>query len=290
MQAITSFSHVSPLLTLSKINNSQEEMSYITRMRNETFSVKSGEDEENIEHNPFEHNILCPLSRMPYLDICLRHALSKIGMCHAFVQNNRLFRQRRTNIDNDFFQGENTDQYIHREELDRRVTEYGPTERNSAVGFITNSLRYSFDSGWVSWSMLRRLFRDNQLDKIQTNTSVDYLNSLYKSTWRRVYADNYTMFSCSDTAIAAYVKEQLQTRKQVHIVNHIMKRERGERVNNFKVLESLASSFYYVLPHQNEGDYNRINFIIRSCAIASLLGRNYQTYEIFHFESGVLHF
>ncbi|GFS67487.1 uncharacterized protein NPIL_154141 [Nephila pilipes] len=275
---------VSPLLTLRKIYSSQEEMLYITRMRNIIqFQFEIEEDYEKLNDYPFQHDIACVLTERSKLEICLRYALSNVVKSHVLVHNYTPFRQWRTiNFDNDIFQeGQNRDE--PREEICKVTYEYATEERFLMPGFKT-FLRFSFFKGWRLWNLLWRLFSATQLNNLQINKSVDYLNSMQKSTWRRVYANNNTYFSTSEADIAAYVKEQSQGKRQVNVFNGIIKRERGEFFNHFRVLETIASPYYYVLPHQNEEEYSQIDDTIDICLKYSI---QFEPWELFRFESGL---
>ncbi|GFS67489.1 uncharacterized protein NPIL_154151 [Nephila pilipes] len=262
-------------------------MSYITRMRNTIkFQIEMDEGEyEKLENYPFQHDIVCSFTKRKKLEICLRHALSNVTKSHYLVHNCTPFREWRTiNFDNYGFQGGQN--RVQRQEVFRVNDDSEPEERFLVAGF-QNPLWYSFSFGWSLWNLLRTPFSHTQLNNLQINKSVDYLNLLQNSTWRRVYADNNTYFSFSDAAIAAYVKEQSQRKIPVNVFDEIMKRERGEFFNQFRVLESIALFYYYVLPYQNEGRYNQIIHIINFYLTFLQFSDHCSRHAIFRFKSGL---
>ncbi|GFT60579.1 uncharacterized protein NPIL_371401, partial [Nephila pilipes] len=95
---------ISPLLTLRKINESQEEMAYITKMRNAIeFQIANKIDYEYLQ-NIFTHVILLNENEMTELRICLDHALRKVVKSHVLMRNTKPFVKWKTiRIDNSGF-------------------------------------------------------------------------------------------------------------------------------------------------------------------------------------------
>ncbi|GFS87213.1 uncharacterized protein NPIL_597831 [Nephila pilipes] len=171
------FPFVSPLLTLGDINSSQEEMSYITRMRNVIkFQIEKSDDYEHLRDASLKHKIICLISISFTLETCLSYTLVNVVKSHVLVHNIKPFRQD----------------------------------------------------------------------------------------------------------IAAYIKEKTNSNKSVNVFKKIMKRELGDSISEYKVLESIASPYYYELPHQNEEEYATFRAENDWC-----LGRNSLLYVVYSFECGL---
>ncbi|GFY48800.1 uncharacterized protein TNIN_164881 [Trichonephila inaurata madagascariensis] len=277
------FPSVCHQLTLTKINNSQDEMSYITRMRNAIkFQIENTEDYKYLKYYDFQHIILCPLTRRFELELCLRHthtqSLLKVVKFQVLMHNYTPFLQWPTIIiDHDHFpEQQNPDK---KEKCIRSVDTYEKSKRY-LVTIFKNPRRYYFVNSWCVWNLLKsHIFMNTRLDNRQIN-SEEYLNSIQTSIWRRVYANNYTYFCSSDTNIAVYVKEQMQRTISDYVLNEIIKRQRGECFNQFGVLENLAGPYYYVLPHQVERDNQRIKQFIQ--LIFKIIDKSYAG-EMFSF-------
>lgn len=270
-------------LTLHKINCSQEEMSYITRMRNAIqFQILSSEDCEFLK-NTFQHSILCTLRTKFMLETCLRHTLSKIVRSHVIVHECAPFQQwKRLNIDSDGFPVEHISE--PREDTIQKFDENGQTERY-LVAIFQNSKRFCFDIGWRAWSLLQKtLFKNTRLEKVQIN-NVDYFNFMHASIWKRVYGNNYIQFSHSDASISSYVKEQTQRVRPIRVFNEIIKRERGEFFNLYGVLQTLASPYYYVLPYHKVGRNVKCHHVKEILMILRVRNNYFQWDDLLYFES-----
>ncbi|GFU98148.1 uncharacterized protein TNCV_3399441 [Trichonephila clavipes] len=181
--------------------------------------------------------------------MCLRHSFYKILKSHVLVSNYSPFQQwPLIDIDNDGFPKEHNPG--QRPEIIQRNDKYDQTERYLIANF-GNARILSADMGWNDWNFLQRqLLRCTRLSDLQIN-NVDFLNSVHTSGWRRVFVDNLIDFSCTDSSTAAYVREQKERSKLVHVFKEIFRRERGETINHFRILEFVASPYYYVLPHHS---------------------------------------
>ncbi|GFW61694.1 uncharacterized protein TNCV_3706291 [Trichonephila clavipes] len=243
---------VEPLLTLREINGSQEEMLYITRMRNVIeFQIESSKDYDYLKQS-FMHSFLLPLTRSLELENCLNYALSKVSEFAVLVHNYAPFRQWPTihidlaNVLEDF--SDHSENIFHSIDENDQVDYYLVPELTiDGCSFLDDS--HPPDS---------MRFAKDWLVNLQFK-NIDCFNSMHKSIWRRLYANNYTYFCSSDVDIAAFLKEQIQTNTPISAFNEIIKRERGENFNEFGILNTIASPYYYVLPHQNERNSDQIH-------------------------------
>ncbi|GFQ98604.1 uncharacterized protein TNCT_196581 [Trichonephila clavata] len=257
---------VSPLLTLEKINNSQKEMAYITRMRNVIkFQIAGNKEYEYFKNKKFYNGLSYQEIHEELLEICLPHALTKVVKAHVAVHNFEPFRPWAIiNVDVNGFPG-SQNSVIWRQNLNPRPIEF--VERNLflVAAFSNFHLEDFYDDWSTYYPRERRLFTGLRVHLgSQQTTGEEYINSSRKSTWRRVYDKNVSLFSCSDQDIAAYEKEQTKINKPINVFKKIIRREVGERFDQFEVLESIASPYYYILPHQNEKEYNEFESLYGS--------------------------
>ncbi|GFS33356.1 uncharacterized protein TNIN_353191 [Trichonephila inaurata madagascariensis] len=200
---------------------------------------------------------------------------------NVFMHNYTPFQQwTLINIDkNGFLEELNLGQ---RQFLIQQNDEYEPEERY--LTSFENGRHFSFDNGWSHWKLLQsHLSRNTRLNNLHLNIA-NFLNSVHSPAWRRVFADNFIDFSCTDSNIGAFLEEQMEVCRPVHVLKEITKRERGEIFNPFRILESIASPYYYVLPHHREGSYDRMNDIIESWRLRDS-SNPYPGDDIFCFES-----
>ncbi|GFY41234.1 uncharacterized protein TNIN_438491 [Trichonephila inaurata madagascariensis] len=242
---------VEPLLTLREINGSQEEMLYITRMRNVIeFQIERSEDYDYLKQS-FKHSILVPLTSSLELENCLIYALSKVSEFAVLVHNYTPFRQWPTiHIDHDSVSGDDSD---NSEDIFRSIDENDQVDYY-LVPYLTLEDGSFLDDSHPSDS---KRFAEDWLANLQFK-NIDCFNSMHKSIWRRLYANNCTYFCSSYIDIAAFLKEQIQTNTPIGAFNEIIKRERGENFNQFGILDTIASPYYYVLPHQSERNSDQL--------------------------------
>ncbi|GFQ78328.1 uncharacterized protein TNCT_241721 [Trichonephila clavata] len=240
-----------PLLTLEKINSSQEEMSYITRMRNVIkFQTANNEEYEYFKKFSFYNELIFQEKHEALFKVCLSHALEKVVNSRELVHNVEPFLQWsviRVGI-KDTAEAQNP-----------VIWEQDHTDIG-CIHFLASFFNNSEQQEFLNWqepynSRETPLFTNIHLDDLEILKD-DYLDCLHKSTWRHVYDNNVSLFSCLDKDIAAYVKEQTKISKPINVFKQIINRELGEHFNQFEVLESIASPYYYVLPHQNESEYS----------------------------------
>ncbi|GFS66450.1 uncharacterized protein NPIL_458521 [Nephila pilipes] len=272
------FPFVSPLLTLGDINSSQEEMSYITRMRNVIkFQIETSDDYECLKYAPFKHQIICLNSISLILETCLSYTLINIVKSHVLVHNIIPFRNWSTIIfdDDGFREGQNPFQRLEQRVWRNVIV---TTDRFLATSFAYFSRLY-FSNVWSNpLEFQSPIFTANMLDSTEIADPAITVNSKLH-TWRRIYANNYSLFSCSGQDIDAYIKEKTNSNKSVSVLKKIMKRELGDSISEYKVLESIASPYYYELPHQDEEEYAIFRAENDWC-----LGRNGLLYVVFSFE------
>lgn len=240
--------NISALLTLTKINGSQEEMGYITRMRNMIlFQISCRNDYRHLEQK-FLQRIILEKRNVTLFRECLRHSFSEIMKYSVFVHNPDPFRFWTTIIiDNP--QTTNDDQM-------RAVTDGRSTETKGTDRFLVPTFRDLVTNDRILY--LNRSFRrlnTNFLLNLPGPSNVDYCDPTQESTWRRLYDSNITFFFCKYEDFILYVKEQICEFRPVNVFREIMQRQIGSCFRNKAVLRSVASPYYYVLPYQDEQKY-----------------------------------
>ncbi|GFY48803.1 uncharacterized protein TNIN_164911 [Trichonephila inaurata madagascariensis] len=227
-------------------------MSYITKLRNVIkFQTATEREYEYLKKSSFYNSLIFQKNQEALLEVCLSHALKKVVKYCEVVHNIEPFRRwDMIKFDIDEFR-EAQIPVLRREIQDPRNIEYIPRNQFLVADF-SNSKRREFLNNWQSCGSREiRLFTNKHLGDLEI-PDVDYLDSLHKSSWRRVYDYNLLLLSCMDKDIAAYIKEQTKISKPMNIFKQILNREWGEPFDPFEVLKSIASPYYYVLPHQNE--------------------------------------
>ncbi|GFW41116.1 uncharacterized protein TNCV_415251 [Trichonephila clavipes] len=218
------------------------------------FQTATKKDYEHFKNSLFHNELIFRKKHQTLLKLFLSHALTKVVKSHELVHNVEPFIQwdiMDINV-HGLTDGQNT--VISTENLDTRGIEY--IQRNLfIVADFSNSQREDYFCTWSTYFLSnRQLFTCIHLDDLLI-FDVDYLDSLHKSSWRRVYNNNIFLFSCLEKDITAYVKEQKKISKPINVFKKIMNREWGAHFDQFEVLEFIASPYYYVLPHQNESEY-----------------------------------
>ncbi|GFX94804.1 transposable element Tcb1 transposase [Trichonephila clavipes] len=169
---------VSSMVSLTEINRSQDEMKYITRMRNAfEFRTASSKDYSFL-NSSFQHIILCSSRRKHVLETCLRHTLSKVVNSHVLLHNYAPFAQLTLINGEDQFQIEGN--------LGQPITFVQQDDDYKKTGsFLIASLKFqpkfSFDIGWSHWNTLQIQFlMVTELSSLQENNAED-LKSMHAS-------------------------------------------------------------------------------------------------------------
>ncbi|GFR02446.1 uncharacterized protein TNCT_462581 [Trichonephila clavata] len=248
-------------LTLTKIRDSEEEMKYITKMRNIIINqVGNREEYRYLKHNSFKHVLLSLRERRNCLEMCLRYALLKIMRSFVSMESYRpFFRYPIMGINNDGFlepNGNQEPEFVRSIHQQQRAELYIVTTFKSAKC-------YSFVNSWDSWDLLQQqLMYYSELNNFQLHADEAWEGE-HNSIWRRVFANNYSYFYSSDTNVDAYVKEQTRTRRPIRVLHEVLGRQRGGAINQLGILENIASPYYYVLPDQIERNNERMQMLIQ---------------------------
>ncbi|GFU21254.1 uncharacterized protein NPIL_168351, partial [Nephila pilipes] len=267
-------------LTLRKITYSPNEMAYITRMRNAiTFQIASEED-CNCFLETFHHQILYKRNEITELRICLDYALSKVVKSHVLLHNSEPFHQWGTiTIDNEgFYQIRTEDQRIA--EISKKTAENESVDR-----FLVPTFRLEYGSALTDrWPTLRsgeRPFFEE--DILHTFPLTCIANDHYlplEFTWIRVYSNDEFLVLFEKVYVAAYLYDQIRNNRSVNVFKHIVNREVNEKFfNQFEILRTIASPYYFVLPYQDLQKYAHIEMIGWYILIL------HQNYWVFSFQS-----
>ncbi|GFQ85310.1 uncharacterized protein TNCT_316551 [Trichonephila clavata] len=249
-----------PLLTLRKINSSQEEMNHITLMRNIIkFQLEEPEQKYYYFEGSFYQEFVVEKREVDNLHACLSHTFSQIVRSRVPVHNLEPFCHWGTvNIDSlahtkPPYRGQQTPVDIH------DAMEQGDCFLIATFGFL---IHYTYRDDTPLLLERRHLFFKVDLRKLEINNPENNSKGrvrrfwrIPESTWRRVYDNNYTLFFYEDKDMNTYIKEQTQGRDLVSVSEQIRRRERGESFNQLAVLRTIASPYYFVLPHQDQDRY-----------------------------------
>ncbi|GFU27449.1 uncharacterized protein NPIL_531811 [Nephila pilipes] len=234
-------SNISPLLTLSKIHNSRKEMIYITKMRNALqLNIWSQDHFENLGHY-FNHKFLLAEELLEVFYVCL---------CHAFrvVANNQILVLTLDNLKEcgSILKDHRGFHAIH-SSLNTNI---------KSLFLVRDLLAYEHLPNWNP-SLTRELEINPEIPLSSIVKSPQVFQHLRcESTWRRVYESNNSYFFSKHSDIDIYVKESTEKNRPVNVLKQIMRRETGYSMNEFSVLETIASPYYYELPHQDESEYS----------------------------------
>ncbi|GFS65578.1 uncharacterized protein TNIN_247981 [Trichonephila inaurata madagascariensis] len=236
---------ISTLLTLRKISNSEQEMKYITVMRNRImFQISSAKDSRYLSQR-FLHKIIMERRNLALFQKCLSHALSEIMKSSVLDFNSGPIRHWTTVIADDV---DNPSGQLRAEIGGRSI---GITAMDQV---LVPSFRDLMTNDWFLF-LNRRLNMNIPCNRIEHTPCTRYLNPMHETTWRRLYDDNITFFFYEYDDFILYVKEQTLESKPVNMFKEIMERQIGKTFNTTAVLGRIASPYYYVLPHQDEQEY-----------------------------------
>lgn len=237
-------------LTLREISGSQEEMSYISRMRNVIqFQFGSTEDFEYVRQN-FTHQIMMFEDINPILFTVLSYTLSKIVKSHVLVHNLQPFLEWRTIIvDNEGFPlRQNQGQFGAEIELDD-INMQGDRFLVLTFSNVLHCMDLQRSNSPIIYE--KELLTNSPLDTLVLSNLTENWNSLFESAWTRAYTNNRIFFSSRDNAVYFYIKDETRSRRVENVFKQIMEREKGESFNELEILKSLITPYYFMFPDQN---------------------------------------
>lgn len=239
---------VSRLLTLTEIGRSQDEMIYITKMRNLILFQIPSEDYSYL-NNKFHQHFTLFRKESGLFYMCLYSALSDVEKSHVPVHNFEPFRHWRTiTIDNDghpLTQNQDRDEGV--------LAETMPVDHFLVATATNLSNSYCFENRDDSyWNFVM----NNMLNLSGNFPLNNYFIPMQEFTWRRLYDANHTLFSCEYHDFTVYFKKETPRQKPVKVFKEIMGRQIGNTFKEKAVLQTIASPYYYILPHQDETEYS----------------------------------
>ncbi|GFW41102.1 transposable element tcb2 transposase [Trichonephila clavipes] len=272
---------ISPLLTLRSINENREEMSYIIRMRNAIdFQMGGSKDYEHLKRT-FSHRFILDKDKVGVLDSLLDHALYAVEQHRFSVKSIAPFFYWKVITTNNEYIIQKTNVFNLMEEIRSRNGEQILIQNYLLATFGKTFLRISSDPVRNEWDDMQ--LNTDTLSKFRLKKPMHErdLNS-HEFTWRRVYEQNNTCFLCEDADITAYLYELERKKNTINVFKQVIKREIYEPFNQFEILKTIASPYYYVLPHQDEEEYSQDNAAPHSSRIAEEWPQKYSS-EFRHF-------
>ncbi|GFS45673.1 uncharacterized protein NPIL_176921 [Nephila pilipes] len=203
--------------------------------------------------------ILYKRNEIKELRICLDYALSKVVKSHVLLHNSEPFHQWGTiTIDNDGF-------YQIRSQVERIAEISKKTAENESVDqFLAPTFRLEYGSALADrWHTLRSgerpFFAEDILHTFPLTCIADHLYLPLESAWSRVYSNDGFLVLFEKVYVAAYLDDQIRNNRSVNVFKQIVNREINEKFfNQFEILRTIASPYYFVLPYQDLQTYAHI--------------------------------
>ncbi|GFS65576.1 uncharacterized protein TNIN_247961 [Trichonephila inaurata madagascariensis] len=238
--------NISPLLTLTKIIDSQLEMNYIEEMRNMILFQISPTNDYIYLRQRFVHKIIIERWDVALFRKCLYHTLTDIVKSSVLVHNSVPFYHWMTIVIDRIDNPQTGQMRSQRREGNTGNTATDQFLMPTFFDLMTNNLLLFLN---------RRLNTNIPCNRIETSSNNRYLNPMHECTWRRLYDNNLSFFFCEYDDFILYVKEQTLESRPANVFKEIMERQIGKVLNTTAVLRRIASPYYYVLPHQDEQEY-----------------------------------
>ncbi|GFV46181.1 uncharacterized protein TNCV_4664221 [Trichonephila clavipes] len=232
---------------MSTISNSQEEMSYITKMRNSMLFQISNSEEFQYLDNKFCQEFVIHTRSIPIFRMCYSHAFFQVVKSHVLVHNYEPFRQwDRIVIDNDGYPKTENGSVL-------KVKRSKNIEAICKDKFLVadNGLASPSIPDWNFYPYYKGIITGMQSNIFEQFYADSFLLR-HESTWRRVYDSNLTFFSCEYNDFSLYVIEQKCDKTPINVFKTILEREIGIYFSQKSVLKTIASPYYYILPYQDE--------------------------------------
>ncbi|GFT74583.1 uncharacterized protein NPIL_480881 [Nephila pilipes] len=228
-------------------------------MRNAIKFQIASEEDCNCFLETFHHQILYKRNEITELRICLDYALSKVVKSHVLLHNSEPFHQWGTiTIDNEgFYQIRSEDQRIA--EISKKTAENESVDR-----FLVPNFRLEYDNVLKDrWPTLisgeRPFFEDAFLHNFRLTCIANHHYLPLEFTWKRVYSNDVPLVLFDKVYLAAYLDDQIQNSRSVNVFKQIVNREINEKFfNQFEILRTIASPYYFVLPYQDLQTYAHI--------------------------------
>ncbi|PRD30080.1 UNVERIFIED_CONTAM: hypothetical protein NCL1_27484 [Trichonephila clavipes] len=238
-------------LNLTKISSSPEEMTYITKMRNLIlFQISSPEEFQYLD-GKFYHQFWIHNRSFPIFLMCYSHAFSQVAKSHVLVHNYEPFRHwDMIIIDND---GQPKTKNGH--EMKAGTGANINTMPINKFLIANNGLACTSFPHWNFYPCYKGIITSIQSNVFEQFYTTESSILRRESTWRRVYDATLTFFFCEYDDFSLYVLEQKLHKTPINVFKTVLEREIGICFNQKSVLKTIASPYYYVLPHQDERKY-----------------------------------
>ncbi|GFW47728.1 uncharacterized protein TNCV_2829181 [Trichonephila clavipes] len=221
-------------------------MNYIEEMRNVILFQISPTSDYIYLRQRFFHKIIIERWNVALFRKCLYHTLTDIVKSSVLVRNSVPFHHWMTVVI-DGIDNPQTSQ------LRAQICEANTGTTATDCFFIP--IFFDLITKDLHVILNRRLNTNIPCNRIETSFNNRYLNPMHECTWRCLYDNNLTFFSCEYDDFILYVKEQTLELRSVNVFKEIMERPIGKAFDTTAVLRRMASPYYYVLPHQDEQEY-----------------------------------
>ncbi|GFY68712.1 uncharacterized protein TNIN_217791 [Trichonephila inaurata madagascariensis] len=244
------YSKHSTFLNMTRISESQKELSYITRMRNLILFQVSSREEFQYLRRRFCHQIWVHTRSLPIFRICYSHAFFQVVKSHVLVHNYEPFRHW------DMIVIYNDGHQLTKNGFKIMIKACKDIEEIPVNTFLVanNGLASPSIPNGNFYPYYKGILAGIQSDIFEQFYADSYFLR-HESTWRRVYCANKAVFFCEYNDFSLYVIEQKCDKTSINVFKTILEREIGMCFNQKSVLKTIASPYYYILPYQDERKY-----------------------------------
>ncbi|GFU56063.1 uncharacterized protein TNCV_3405261 [Trichonephila clavipes] len=187
--------------------------------------------------------------------MCYSHAFSQVAKSHVLVHNYEPFRHwDMIIIDND---GQPKTKNGH--EMKAGTGANINTMPINKFLIANNGLACTSFPHWNFYPCYKGIITSIQSNVFEQFYTTESSILRRESTWRRVYDATLTFFFCEYDDFSLYVLEQKLHKTPINVFKTVLEREIGICFNQKSVLKTIASPYYYVLPHQDERNA-KLNF------------------------------
>ncbi|GFY44111.1 uncharacterized protein TNIN_274401 [Trichonephila inaurata madagascariensis] len=210
------------------------------------FQVSSSEEFQYLDGR-FHQEFWVQNRSLPIFRMCYSHAFFQVVKSHVLVQNYEPFHHwDMVVLDNDGHPWIRNGRYLKVEAEDN--VEAIPKDRFLVAD---NGLASPYFPDWNFYPYYKGIITDIE-SNIFEQFYADSFFLRHETIWRRVYDANKIFFFCEYNDFSLYVIEQKWDKTPINVFKTILERQIGMCFNQISVLKTIASPYYYILPHQSE--------------------------------------
>ncbi|GFY47865.1 uncharacterized protein TNIN_93951 [Trichonephila inaurata madagascariensis] len=222
-------------------------------MRNLILFQISNREDFKYFNKAFHHQFRMKRECFDTFSICFTEAFNQVAKSHVLVHNYEPFCNWNIIIVDDDGHPQTQDEDYLAAKTGKKFKR-GPTDKYLVATCNDDLVIDPFPNCPFKILSIRTntSYQLSSLIPICTNSSFDVMHEF---TWRRVYDANSTFFFCEDNDFSHYIWEQIRKRRPINVFKTIKGREIGNHFDQKLVLKTIASPYYYILPHQDEEEF-----------------------------------